>query len=157
MIYFNAVQAFDYSGHQDSQLLHIYGREGRPHSGQHSMSVKIGKLGVGIYSLYRHIQKQKGVTFAGYKMPHPLEHKFVLKVQTEKPLTPPQALERTVDQLIGDLAILEERLRVGGLDEGTVFIFIGRNQTRLSFAGWTHVVDINLALINEILHVKNNS
>lgn len=45
-------------------------------------------------------------------MPHPLEHKFVLKVQTEKPLTPPQALERTVDQLIGDLAILEERLRV---------------------------------------------
>jgi hypothetical protein len=60
----------------------------------------------------RHIQKQKGVTFAGYKMPHPLDHKFVLKVQTEKPLTPPQALERTVDNLIADLASLEERVRV---------------------------------------------
>ena len=62
--------------------------------------------------LFRHIQKQKGVTFAGYKMPHPLEHKFVLKVQTEKPLTPSQALEKTVDRLIGDLASLEERVRV---------------------------------------------
>lgn len=45
-------------------------------------------------------------------MPHPLEHKFVLKVQTEKPLTPSQALEKTVDRLIGDLASLEERVRV---------------------------------------------
>ena len=45
-------------------------------------------------------------------MPHPLEHKFVLKVQTEKPLTPAQALEKTVDRLIGDLASLEERVRV---------------------------------------------
>ena len=62
--------------------------------------------------LYSHIQRQKGVTFAGYRMPHPLEHKFVLKVQTEKPLTPSQALEKTVDRLIGDLASLEERVRV---------------------------------------------
>lgn len=61
---------------------------------------------------YSHIQKQKGVTFAGYKMPHPLEHKFVIKVQTEKPLTPSQALEKTVDKLIADLASLEERFRV---------------------------------------------
>lgn len=60
----------------------------------------------------RHVQKQKGVIFAGYKMPHPLEHKFVLRVQTEKPLTPTAVLERTVDQLIGDLATLEERVRV---------------------------------------------
>lgn len=45
-------------------------------------------------------------------MPHPLEHKFVLKVQTEKPLTPSQALEKTVDKLIADLASLEERVRV---------------------------------------------
>lgn len=65
-----------------------------------------------LISLSRHIQKQKGVIFAGYKMPHPLEHKFVLKVQTEKPLTPAQALERTVDHLISDLSILEERLKV---------------------------------------------
>ncbi len=45
-------------------------------------------------------------------MPHPLEHKFVLKVQTEKPLTPPQALERTVDHLISDLSILEQQVKV---------------------------------------------
>jgi hypothetical protein len=45
-------------------------------------------------------------------MPHPLEHKFVLKVQTEKPTKPTEALEGTVDQLISDLAILEDHIRV---------------------------------------------
>ena len=45
-------------------------------------------------------------------MPHPLEHKFVLKIQTEKPLTPAQSLEKTLDRLIGDLASLEERVKV---------------------------------------------
>lgn len=48
-------------------------------------------------------------------MPHPLEHKFVLKVQTEKPLTPSQALEKTLDRLIGDLASLEELVKVPGV------------------------------------------
>ena len=53
-------------------------------------------------------------------MPHPLEHKFVLKVQTEKPLTPSQALEKTLDRLIGDLASLEELVKV---PEGVVTVY----------------------------------
>ena len=76
-----------------------------------------------------HIQKQKGVTFAGYKMPHPLEHKFVLKVQTEKPLTPAQSLEKTLDRLIGDLASLEERVKVSKLEWVFCYLFdlLGRS------------------------------
>lgn len=58
------------------------------------------------------MQRQQHVVFAGYKVPHPLEHSFVLKVQTDKTTTPSEALQRGVDQLIGDLSLLEERLKV---------------------------------------------
>ena len=49
--------------------------------------------------------------FAGYKVPHPLEHNFVLKVQTDGAL-PVEVLQNGVDQLIGDLSLLEERVKV---------------------------------------------
>lgn len=57
------------------------------------------------------MQTQDGVVFAGYKVPHPLEHSFVLKVQTDRSTTPVEALQRGVDRLIGDLSLLEERLK----------------------------------------------
>jgi DNA-directed RNA polymerase II subunit RPB11 len=60
----------------------------------------------------RHMQKQPHELFAGYKVPHPLEHSFVLKVQTDRTTTPTESLQRGVDQLIGDLSLLEERLNV---------------------------------------------
>lgn len=65
------------------------------------------------------MQQQPHVLFAGYKVPHPLEHSFVLKVQTDRTTTPVESVQRGVDQLIGDLSLLEERLlaevkRVGG-------------------------------------------
>lgn len=58
------------------------------------------------------MQKQPHVIFAGYKVPHPLEHSFVLKVQTDRTTTPTETLQRGVDQIIGDLSLLEERLNV---------------------------------------------
>ena len=57
------------------------------------------------------MQKQPHIQFAGYKVPHPLEHSFVLKVQTDPTTTPTEALQRGVDQLIGDLSLLEERFQ----------------------------------------------
>lgn len=66
------------------------------------------------------MQKQPHVMFAGYKVPHPLEHSFVLKVQTDRTTTPTETLQRGVDQIIGDLSILEERLNV----PEDLFIFI---------------------------------
>lgn len=70
------------------------------------------------------MQQQPHVLFAGYKVPHPLDHSFVLKVQTDRTTTPVEALQRGVDQLIGDLSLLEERLlseikRAGGVVHGS--------------------------------------
>lgn len=45
-------------------------------------------------------------------MPHPLDHSLVLKIQTDRTTTPMEALQRGVDQLIGDLSLLEERVKV---------------------------------------------
>jgi DNA-directed RNA polymerase II subunit RPB11 len=58
------------------------------------------------------LQNQDRVIFAGYKVPHPLEHAFELKVQTDQTTTPVEALQSGVDQLIGDLSLLEERAKV---------------------------------------------
>lgn len=58
------------------------------------------------------MQRQEHVEFAGYKVPHPLEHRFVLRVQTDRTTTPMVALQKGIDQLIGDLSLLEERLKV---------------------------------------------
>jgi len=57
------------------------------------------------------LQSQLNIMFAGYKMPHPLEHHFVLKVQTDKTTTPLEAVQTNIDKLIGDLSLLEERVK----------------------------------------------
>lgn len=54
---------------------------------------------------------QANVKFAGYRMPHPLDHMFELKVQSDGSVTPIAATQQTVDGLIGQLAVLEDRLR----------------------------------------------
>ena len=66
---------------------------------------------------------QPNIIFAGYKVPHPLDHSFVLRVQTDASSTPLEAVQKGVDQLIGDLSLLEERLqaeirRIGGCQSG---------------------------------------
>ncbi|CAI5440963.1 unnamed protein product [Caenorhabditis angaria] len=50
------------------------------------------------------------VLFAGYKNPHPLEHKILLRVQTTAESTPADALNSAITDLIGELSILEHRL-----------------------------------------------
>lgn len=59
------------------------------------------------------MQRQDHVRFAGYKVPHPLDHSLLLKVQTDRETIPVEALQRGIDQLIGDLSLLEERVKVG--------------------------------------------
>lgn len=66
------------------------------------------------------MQRQEHVQFAGYKVPHPLDHSFVLKIQTDRTTTPVEALQRGVDQLIGDLSLLEERVKVQTGHTGSV-------------------------------------
>lgn len=56
--------------------------------------------------------KDPNVLFAGYKQPHPLEHKFILRIQTTPTYSPQDALMHAITDLISELSLLEERFRV---------------------------------------------
>lgn len=57
------------------------------------------------------LQAETSVIFSGYKMPHPLDHHFILKIQTDKTTTPLEVVQFNIDKLIGDLSMLEERVK----------------------------------------------
>ena len=50
--------------------------------------------------------------FAGYKVPHPLEHFFVLRVQTTGDYSPQEAFTNAITDLISEISLLEERFKV---------------------------------------------
>lgn len=56
--------------------------------------------------------KDPKVLFAGYKVPHPLENKFLLRVQTTSDYSPQEALTSAVTDLISEVSLLEERFKV---------------------------------------------
>ncbi|GBE88605.1 DNA-directed RNA polymerase II subunit RPB11 [Sparassis crispa] len=51
------------------------------------------------------------VLFAGYKVPHPLQPHFLIKVQTDGSVTPAVILEQACTKLIGTLASLETKFK----------------------------------------------
>ena len=51
------------------------------------------------------------VLFAGYKVPHPLQPHFLLKIQTDGSATPAAVLELACTNLIGMLATLEGKFK----------------------------------------------
>lgn len=55
--------------------------------------------------------KDPKVLFAGYKVPHPLEHKFVLRLQTSSGYTPIEALSNAINDLTSEISLLEERFK----------------------------------------------
>ena len=63
-------------------------------------------------NLIRHqLLKDPQVLFAGYKNPHPLEHKVILRVQTTAEYTPHDALMNAITDLIAELSLFEERFK----------------------------------------------
>lgn len=56
--------------------------------------------------------KDPNVLFAGYKVPHPLEHKFVLRIQTTANSSPHEAFMGAITDLISELSLFEERFKV---------------------------------------------
>lgn len=65
-----------------------------------------------IGNLLKHqLLKDPQVLFAGYKCPHPLEHKFILRVQTTSDTTPEDALTSAITDLMAELSLFEERFR----------------------------------------------
>lgn len=77
--------------------------------------------------------------FAGYKVPHPLEHKIIIRVQTTPDYSPQEAFTNAITDLISELSLLEERFRVrhgaqcgpGGQDAGhrVELIRVGRSRS----------------------------
>lgn len=63
-------------------------------------------------SLHSQLRKDPQVLFAGYKNPHPLEHKFVLRVQTTSDYSPQEAITHAITDLISEFSLLEERFNV---------------------------------------------
>lgn len=55
--------------------------------------------------------KDPHVLFAGYKNPHPLEHKFVLRIQTTSDYTPQEAFMNAITDVISELSLFEERFK----------------------------------------------
>ena len=51
------------------------------------------------------------VLFSGYKVPHPLEHKFVLRVQTTADYSPQEALSNAITDLISEISSLETKFK----------------------------------------------
>ena len=54
--------------------------------------------------------------FAGYKVPHPLEHKFVLRIQTIPDYTPQEALTMAIQDLLTEVNVIETRFKVNTLN-----------------------------------------
>ncbi|XP_011708203.1 PREDICTED: DNA-directed RNA polymerase II subunit RPB11 [Wasmannia auropunctata] len=55
--------------------------------------------------------KDPQVLFAGYKVPHPLEHKFAIRIQTTSDYTPHEAFMHAITDLIAELSLFEERFK----------------------------------------------
>jgi len=51
------------------------------------------------------------VLFAGYKVPHPLQPHFLIKVQTDGKVTPQVAVEQACTKLIGLMSQLEAKFK----------------------------------------------
>ncbi|KAG0225467.1 DNA-directed RNA polymerase II core subunit [Actinomortierella wolfii] len=52
------------------------------------------------------------VLFAGYKMPHPLDHYFILKVQTTPDTTPANALGNAITELIQTVGAMKNKFEM---------------------------------------------
>lgn len=63
-------------------------------------------------SFHSQLLKDPKVLFAGYKVPHPLEHKFVLRIQTTSDYTPQEAFMNAITDLTSELSLFEERFKV---------------------------------------------
>jgi DNA-directed RNA polymerase II subunit RPB11 len=51
------------------------------------------------------------ILFAGYKVPHPLQPHFLLKIQTDGSITPQAILEQACTKLIATMSLLEAKFK----------------------------------------------
>lgn len=61
--------------------------------------------------LWAQLLSDPTVLYAGYKLPHPLEQKIVVKVETNGESTPKRAMERAIACLLEEFSTIEERFK----------------------------------------------
>ncbi|KAK2493836.1 hypothetical protein MC885_019485 [Smutsia gigantea] len=61
--------------------------------------------------------KDSQVLFAGYKVPHPLEYRIIIRVQTTPDYSPREAFTNAFTDLISELSLLEEQFQVAIKDK----------------------------------------
>jgi DNA-directed RNA polymerase II subunit RPB11 len=60
---------------------------------------------------FRQLLATPQILFAGYKVPHPLQPYFLIKIQTDGTITPTEALEAACTKLIGTMSSLEAKFK----------------------------------------------
>eukprot|EP01023_Acetabularia_acetabulum_P042334 TRINITY_DN4173_c0_g2_i1.p2 TRINITY_DN4173_c0_g2~~TRINITY_DN4173_c0_g2_i1.p2 ORF type:complete len:122 (-),score=10.40 TRINITY_DN4173_c0_g2_i1:390-755(-) len=55
------------------------------------------------------LMEDKRILFAGYRVPHPLEHRLLIKIQTDGSITPAQALDQALADLLGELHHIKQQ------------------------------------------------
>jgi hypothetical protein len=68
------------------------------------------------FTTHRQLLEDPKVLFAGYKMPHPLEHYFVLKVQTTPDTTPAHVLGNALTELIQNVGSMKNKFEVRAMN-----------------------------------------
>ncbi|KAL6769459.1 RPB11 [Auxenochlorella protothecoides x Auxenochlorella symbiontica] len=56
-----------------------------------------------------HLHEDPHVIFSGYKIPHPLEYRMLIKVQTDGRETPVAATQKAVDKLVEKVRSIREQ------------------------------------------------
>ncbi|TKR83265.1 hypothetical protein L596_016886 [Steinernema carpocapsae] len=69
--------------------------------------------------LKHQLLKDPQVLFAGYRNPHPLDHKILLRVQTTPETTPFDVLNGAITDLFSELSLFEERFNEAVRDRRT--------------------------------------
>ena len=78
-----------------------------PHAGTYVFEREDHTLG---NLLRMQLHEDPAVIFSGYRVPHPLEHKMVVKVQTTGAKTPQQAMAEAVSDVRQELQLLKDML-----------------------------------------------
>ena len=63
--------------------------------------------------LAHQLQLDEDVIFTGYRVPHPLEHKVELQIQTNEDATPKEAFTNAIQELQNELADLSKQFSAG--------------------------------------------
>jgi len=104
--------------HSPGAIRHLlWNGHGYHHHHQHPLlqHLLLTRLYFSVVRFFRQLLEDPKVLFAGYKMPHPLDHYFILKVQTTPDTTPAHVLGNAVTELIQNVGSMKNKFEVRSL------------------------------------------